>query len=301
MAKWLLLIITLMLLVSPACANGAMGMVYGTFAWNYWLVYVAITVLFEAVVFGRWANMELSKALSTSLGANALTGLLGTVFSGFFGYMFYNMGGRSYVEPNPLGHALFCLGVGATFSALIESIIWTKAAGGAALRTSLLVHLASIPLALLILLLPARPYEGLEGQARSQRGHVRNDVARAIDEEILPDGAEPFIAPTMWKELLQRIQPVLSRRYNYSPQILEVSGYQPHFFRFDTGESFRHPAQFNAALTGRDLRKLEKPEWLVRWTTNGWSEGIVVNDNGICKYVGNLSAWIQNRDERAKK
>ncbi|MGC4045286.1 MAG: hypothetical protein QM758_15955 [Armatimonas sp.] len=296
MLRWLVLTFALIFLAAPANANGGMALVYGTFRWNYWLIYVAVTVLFEALVLGWWAKSGFGRALGISVGANAVTGLLGAGFSGIFGYMVYGVGASNYVEPNPLVHATFCLVVGGIISALIESIFWTKEASRPAVRATLLVHLAGVPLALMILLIPARPYGGLEGQANFRRHFVKAAIAGALEESIQSSESKPFYAPKNWGELIKRVQPALSKRERtYSNEVLQVTGFRSHFGRFDTREEYREPCEFNPALAGKDLRKLERSEWLVRWTGNGWSDGFTVEENGITRYVPNLNTWMQNR------
>ena len=272
-----------------------MALVYGSFRWSYWLIYVAVTVLFEALVLGRWARIRFLPALAISVGANAATGLLGAGFSGIFGYMAYGVGAKSYVEPNPLCHVIYCLVVGGIASALIEAILWTKAAERSAIKASLLVHLAGIPLALAILLVPNRPYAGLEGQANFRRHYVRKEIAMALTGSIEAGYAKPFRAPKNWDELIQRIEPALSERRRYSSEVVLVAGFQPHFARFDTGEARREPCEFNPSLAGKDLRILLKPHWLVRWRPNRSPEGIVMDRNGSAKYIPNLNGWLEEQ------
>ncbi|MGC4045288.1 MAG: hypothetical protein QM758_15965 [Armatimonas sp.] len=106
--RWLVLTILLFTLVAPAYANGAMGMVYGTFSWLYCLIHVIVTVIYEAVVLGRWAKLRFFRALEISAWANVVTALLGAwLVSGIFGTTAYGLGARNSVNRTRWGTRFF--------------------------------------------------------------------------------------------------------------------------------------------------------------------------------------------------
>ena len=265
-----------------------MALAFGTFQWGPWLAYVVVTVLYEAAVLARWSRAGWWKSLGVSVGANFVTGIFGTAFvSGIFGYTIYSVGAKSRYEPNPLVHAVVSLLVGGVFSALIEALFWKQLANRPAWKASLLTHLVGIPLALAILLLPERPYTGLESQASFRRHYVRKDATRALNEALgqAEEHGKPFLAPRDWNALLADAK--------LDGTDLRAAGFSPHFGRFDTGEAGREPAEWNPALVGKDLLKLERPVWLVRWGASTYPEGIVWE--GGFKYVPNLRGWEENR------
>ena len=265
-----------------------MALVFGTFQWLPWLVYVLVTVLYEAAVLTRFSRAGWWRSLSVSVGANFATGIFGTAFSsGIFGYVIYSVGAKNRCEPNPLVHAVVSLTVGGVLSALIEAPLWKSLANRPAWKASLLTHLVGVPVALAILLFPDRPYEGLESQAHFRRQYARKDAVRGLNEALgqAEERGKPFLAPRDWIALLAVAK--------LDGADLRAAGFQPHFGRFDTGEAGREPAEWNPALVGKDLLKLERPVWLVRWGASRYPEGIVWE--GGFKYVPNLRGWEENR------
>ena len=114
-----------LLIPASASANGAMSLALATFAWTPWLVYVAVTVLFEAAAMGRWMGIPFVHALRYSLGANFVTAVIGGFFSGIISYMFLGMFG-STLNPNPFGQTLVVFTLFGIGSACIESWVYGR-------------------------------------------------------------------------------------------------------------------------------------------------------------------------------
>ncbi|MGC4045287.1 MAG: hypothetical protein QM758_15960 [Armatimonas sp.] len=161
----------------------------------------------------------------------------------------------------------------------------------------MLVHLVGIPLSLLILLLPSRPYTGLEVEVRHRRGLVRHAVVKALEKTVRNSKDKPVPLPKNWDELLELVGPAMPEPGKYSPEVLKVSGFEPCFSRLDTSEAFRATAEFNPALVGKDLRSIPKPNWLVRWQWFGYSRGVVIEEDGTMTTTGNPIDWLEFQKE----
>ena len=165
------------LMPTLAFGNGAMSLALSVFSWPYWLAYVLATVVFEALALGWWLKCPMKQAVWISIGANLVTGILGGFISGILGYGFLGVVG-STVNPDPLGQIVVMLTAFGVGSAVVEASVWrSKLSANEELRPyapvlarSLAVHLLGVPLALLILLMPERPYPGLEQQVGWHRG-----------------------------------------------------------------------------------------------------------------------------------
>jgi len=286
------------LLPSAARADGAMGLALATFAWGPWLAYVVVTVVFEAAAMGRWLRVHLAAALSCSLRANLLTALLGGFFSGI-ACVFIGFYGNE-MNPNPFGRTLWLFTLFGSVSALVEASVWRRAVpngagpvGGATprrrdvLARCWLVHLAGVPLGLAVLLLPARPYPGLEQQVYAtrifffQQRQLRDALQTYVDDHrALP-------AARSYGELLQRLRPGLGR-YADDPG-LWAAAYVPDYRRFDTRERRRHPIEWNPRAGGYRLPDDPTgPLWLVRSRYFGGSfEGLVLEPGGWVKWSHN--------------
>ena len=253
----------LLVFAGSASANGAMGLALSLFPYSVWLVYVAAMVLFEALWIGRATGVPFRRSLGVSLGANAITLVVGLFVSGIFGYMLYGALGTT-LNPNPFGEAVLLLTVGGAVSALVEAPFWNSYAGKTPWRSSLAAHALGVPIALAILLIPSRPYPGLEGQARWRRQQLclDSDVKRALQGELYETGRVPKVRS--FAELLEHLRPRL-KDYG-KDRDLWAAAYAPHFERFDTGERKRGPqVEWNAVLAGKKLDDIEAPVWLIRF------------------------------------
>lgn len=285
-------LLLLLLLPRFAYANGAMSLALSIFAWPLWLVYVAAMVFFEAGWIGRALGMPFRDALTKSLVANAVTLVLGAIFSGIFGYMLYGCFG-SNLNPNPLGQSVLLLILGGLFSAAIEAPFWKNWHGRSPWRASFAAHLLGVPLALVILLLPARPYPGLEGQASWRRHWVfPRSMERALSEEL--SERERFPESRTFPELLERLRPKLQGYENATD--LWAAAYRPRYHRFDTGERRREPIEWNATLAGKRSDAFPELVWVIRWrypissTGEFYSEGLI--------YDSRLQSFARSTDAK---
>lgn len=278
--KWIGLLATL---PTPAAANGAMSLALTIFEWRTWLVYVGATVLFEAWLFGKLFRVPWPKAFARSVGANLLTGLLGASCLGIFTY------GSPWnrLNPNPFVQtvALF-VGYG-LLSALVEAAIWRGATklpltNRQITLRSLTVHLLGVPLGLSILLLPARPYRGLEMQVAANReAYLRPLILRALNQRIAEHGRLPAVKS--YEEALEVLRPELG--WAAREPDLWAAAYLPRYQRFDTGEAKRGPRmEWNTHLaTVTDfLNHPPSPTWVCRIAyEDGFQNGLVWNGSGI--------------------
>jgi hypothetical protein len=276
-------LILVLLTALPASANGAMSLALATFAWGPWLTYVAATVLFEGALLGRWLRLPFPRALRTSLIANGVTCILGTVFccSGLLGYVLLGVFG-SPLDPNPLGHTLVSFFVFGAASAYTEAWFWRESlpADSPTLRSqvakrSLAVHLLGIPIGLGILLAPERPYVGLESTVAGMRRRDDRKLLRALQEYVMDHEALP--PDRTFEAVLERLAPRSpgDRRFRGPGWTI---AYEPEYHRFDTHEMRRNPIEWNAALAGAPLGKgPERTTWLCRSRTHDFVWGWLVS------------------------
>ncbi|MGV3723648.1 MAG: hypothetical protein ACO1SX_22350 [Actinomycetota bacterium] len=264
-----------------------MSLALATFSWGPWLGYVAVTVFYEAWAFGRVLEAPWKRALTRSVWANALTAGVGGCVAGVVAYPFLGIFG-STLNPNPLAQTLLLLVAFGLVSAWIEALVWQELAAPVGLdfrgflARSCVIHLVGAPLAMVILLSPARPYPGLEGQAYAERFFWlgRHEVRRALEQFIA--GRQRVPSVETYGELLEVLRPELGRFA--SDRDLWTAGYFPSYQRFDTGEARRgakvewnaRPAGFARVLSG----KLPGPVWLTRVRAEGRTEGLVMDAGG---------------------
>ncbi|MCW3054058.1 MAG: hypothetical protein JWN14_3228 [Chthonomonadales bacterium] len=290
------LLITLLgvLLPSVASANGAMSLALATFAWGPWLAYVVVTILFEAAALGKWLHVPFAQAVRCSLGANFVTALLGGLFSGLACALLGFYGGR--LNPNPFGQTLLLFTLFGSLSALIEAYFWRAAAdkslckeigpeGTATQRPQqitlrcLIVHLVGVPVGLAVLLIPSRPYPGLEGQVYATRLYYleQRGLKKALQDYMGEHQALPSVRS--YEELLQLLKPNLGQ-FARDPD-LWAAAYLPDYHRFDTTERKRDPIEWNSRASGYKLSDEAKTLWLVRSRYHGFCEGLVLNGMGL--------------------
>lgn len=256
-----------------AWANGAMGLGLEMFDFQTWLVYVAATVVLEAWMLGRWMEMSWPKSLLISATANLITGLCCTQMAAPFLHQAI-VGPR--VNPSPLGNAIGLFAIFGLVSAFLETIVWLavrpKHGDGAwpdnrVLLRTVTTHAVGIPLALAILLVPPRPYVGLEAFTSSARRQLLDDVLNhSFGDTVKRRGRIPTIGSV--EELLRRYPPS-ERRKGHAGNAW-AAGYAPDFARFDLGEACRAPLEWNPTASGRRLAPDAVPEedghplWLIR-------------------------------------
>jgi hypothetical protein len=176
-------------LFSPALAlaNGAMGYALEVFDFRVWTVYVVATIALEAGIIGRFLGHSWPKSLGLSLLFNALTALC--CASGGWAPFLHAM----VVDGNPVLWTFELLVTFGIISALAEAIMWQltamQAPGWPMFKKVLYSHAVGVPLALLILLIPSRPYPGYEAVATSWRYlHLRQALGHVYDDRTDKDG-----------------------------------------------------------------------------------------------------------------
>jgi hypothetical protein len=232
-------------------ANGAMGLGLEMFQFNYWLVYVVATVVFEAWWIGRKIGLSWSVSLALSVLANAITALVcpflltPALHGAFIG---------TTIAPNPFGNALaLFLGFG-LISALIETVIWKPTSkvsdSGGLLWRSLTAHLIGVFMALAILLIPAQPYRGLEyTAARWRLDQLKSWARMAVSAERIPS----------FQSVPEAIQKLPNRSFReYSTAL----AYYPTFSRFSFSDDWSRPYIWNTSLNGKPLHETDKDEWV---------------------------------------
>lgn len=289
----LLLTIGMLLTPAVASANSGMSLALGTFGWSMWLPYVAVTVLFEAILLGRWLNLPFSLSIRLSIGANLLTAIIGVPFTGIASYGCLGMLG-SELNPNPFLHTLVLFTLFGIASACIEALIWDgpanpripdKTAQGhpkgnqstTVLPRVVMVHLLGVPVGMAILLIPARPYPGLEGQVAAQRHRVDLSIRIALRDYLKRYHKVPPVQS--YGELVA----FFKSEYNdiaHDPG-LWAAAYRVHYERFDMGEQRRMPIEWNRSIVGRTFAEdFEGQVWVTCSQEFGHITGLAIADGG---------------------
>jgi hypothetical protein len=246
-----------------------MGLAFGIFPFGPWLVFVVATVLFEAWAFGRVLRVPFSKALAVSCAANFLTAVFGLYLAEVFFHGFVIIGTR--LNPNPFGQTVVLFLGFAIVSAAIEFPFWdtvVKGVNRSVLWPSIAIHLLTVPLGLIILLIPPRPYTGLEMQVRGTRRSTQQDIANQLNDYVKKNKKLPPVHN--YPELLQFLSPKLRR---FGGPDLWAAELPVAYSRFSTGDQPRRSRmEWNASA------KLD-PEaddrvWLARMRSDGSAEGI---------------------------
>jgi hypothetical protein len=267
------------------------------FDFDYWLIYVAVTIVFEAVALGRWLGIRPIRALCLSLLANFITAGVGALFfAGFINAILDGVFG-SWLNPNPFCQALLAFTVFGIGSAITESLIWHGTLGSTVspptwmqtLGKTITVHLAVIPVGLAVLLVPARPYRELEGSVGFRRWTVRRSLPGAIKDYAYAYGELPRARD--FEDLVRQLQSgnpgsFAGMRFGRS---LWAIGYEPCYSRFATGEERRGPkCEWNPAANGLRIdEKRPASLWLTRMHVPGTRlpfrryDGVVVDDGAV--------------------
>lgn len=255
-------------LVASASANGAMGLGLEMFELNYWFAYVGVTVVLEAWLIGRWLGQSWPISLGLSVLANLFTGVICGGW-GFCAPALHTIFVGDPVNPNLFLNAVALLLIFAVPSAIFESFIWNRARKeaheGKVILRSVFVHLATVPVGLAILLIPAEPYRGIVGD----RYILRHDIEKAIigyvaDKEHAPTQSDP-------KKLIEELQPYL-REGSREKAIYGL--YRQDRGRFNMGERWKYPVEVNKAVLGKRVKlegedAPEQYEWLLRLPGSG--------------------------------
>ena len=198
-------VICLLGLAPLALANGAMGLALEVFDFRIWAVYVVATVVLEAWIVGRSMHHSWIKSVGLSTLFNFLTAFC--CAAGFFAPALH----PDRIELNPFLWTIEVLSFYGLVSALIEFRLW-KASSRETMtwfifKKTFLAHALGIPLALTILLIPSRPYPGLEADSNVWRFfgliHHRNEI---YNDRITDDGKVRQFASA--KEFEQKLDEV---------------------------------------------------------------------------------------------
>jgi len=259
---------------------------------TYWFVYVAATVVMEAWFIGRWIGLPPIKSELASILGNLITGLC-CGSGGLIAVGLHSTFVGSQLNPNPFMNAVVLLTGFAIPSALVEALVWKLFARGASAASdgrivggTLLAHLLGIPLALLILLLPSRPYVGLE--RITARSRLRFTLVHAmkiyLGEGIEKDNRVPDLDPARLEARL---------RSDSDLQDGWAALYQPDFERFDMGEMRRKPLEWNRALVGKEFGGDKTNwQWLARSDRGPNAFGLLVDLSGGSVKVARLPSEL---------
>lgn len=247
------LIPAIVLVPSLASANSAMGLGLERWDLRFWYAYVAVIVLAEAWLLGRWLGFNWKQSLFRSIVANLFTGVICGGIGLLAPFLHTPMAG-SRINPNPLADMLLTIAAFSLPSAIFESAFWTKE-GKVRLFKLCAVHFATIPLALVILLMPDRPYPGLEGFTRARRSVNVWQIEKELQEFIQNNDALPKSAsiPELHKEIGSKVE--------------LACFYLPTFERFETTEKYTRPFLINASLLGKSIPATDKDEewvWFIK-------------------------------------
>lgn len=264
-----LIVVAILALAASAHANGAMGLGLEMFELTYWYAYVGVTVALEAWLIGRWLGQSWPISLSLSVLANLFTGVMCGGW-GFCAPALHTTFVGDSVNPNLFLNAVALLLIFAVPSAIFESFIWNRARKeaheGKVMLRSVFVHLATVPVGLAILLIPAEPYRGIAGD----RYLLRHDIEKAIieyvaDKEHAPTQSEP-------KKLIEELQPYL----RWESRDKAIYGlYRQDRGRFSIGERWKYPVEVNKAVLGKKVKfegeenAPEQYEWFLRIPSYG--------------------------------
>lgn len=255
---------------SAALANAAMGLGIEIFDLNYWGAYVIATVVLEAWMIGRWLKKSWAASMGISCIANFVTAF--TCWSICPVFFHWTLVGSS-VDPNPFVNSILLLLICGAISALCEMFVWHISTGrknieGRLIGRTFLAHLAGIPLALMILLIPEHPYRGTERLTAMYR---RWRLPYALKTRLLSLIDNPIprakSLPELWTQLPSSGRPDE-----------DILIYYPSFKRFATCDSRDIPiGEWNTSLGGKPPTYLYEhaPIWLVRrqrrdGSVDGW-------------------------------
>ncbi len=248
---------------------------------RYWFSYVLAMIVLESWLIGRWAKLSWPVCIGVSVLANAVTGF-GCGAAGLVApILHYPIVGSTF-NPNPFVNSVALLLLFSIPSAWIESIVWrwtTKPKEiGKFVKRVFLVHLAMVPVGLAILLIPERPYVGMEAFTSSWRRmefrSLRDEIGTYIGEQ------ERLPVSTNVRGVATELAPYL----NSTSSDFAYSLYEPDFGRFSIGERWRKPFEVNESIAGRAITvaEPEKPTnlvWYIRRPYRGAEQnfGLVVD------------------------
>lgn len=253
----------LLMLAAFASANWAMAPALTIFDPWAGTVYILAILVSEAWIIGRKLDQPWSRIIITCVAANLVTALFGFVL-GLPTIGFVAVGGLA--NPNPLLTAILLLSIFGLLSGAFESLFWLtirkETPKSKVFWNTMLAHAVGIPLGLFILLLPPRPYVGLEDVVFRIRRIRMNRAFQELNDDLR--AGEPFPNVSSAPELMKYLA-MHSRRYPKENVDLLATAYAPTFSRFSTGPENGKPLEFNKAVAGKKLSSsLKDPIWIVR-------------------------------------
>lgn len=245
-------------------ANGAMGLALEMFPFGTWFVYVGATVFLEAWYIGRGLKQTWPVSLLCSLLFNGLTALC--VVSECYAPFLH----EGDLNPHPLLHIIILLVVFNVISGWIEAVLWSRAAMGEnknyVVYRSVAGHLLGVPVALVILLFPSRPYKTLEMRTfYARRNYLREHLSRGIENYVAERKKlkKPIEKITSIEQLVPYMD-LSTDTYRGRPT---ADGwaclYNPQFSRFSLGENKQHPFlfEFHTEKWGKILTEEDEGGW----------------------------------------
>ena len=275
--RLLVIVTSTVLIPSSASANAAMGLAFNIFPFDIWLVFVFATVLFEAWAFARAFKQPFSSCLTRAIAANVLTAIVGVEITEVFFHGLVLFG--SPLNPNPFLQTLVLFTAFGVVSAFLEAAAWDKLAynaGKSAQMTSLGVHLAAIPIGLVILLIPAHPYTGLQNQVNYARIDFERQVSYGLTKFTRKNHTLP--KARSYDEMLMIIKPFMGRFAD--DKDYWAADYPAEFGRFSMGKS-RKPILTEWNSSAKRDGETDKTQWLTRGRINGVPHGIVIQGDYI--------------------
>lgn len=244
-------IVAVFCIAASAQANGAMGLGLEMWDLRYWFAYVVAIIALEAWLIGRWLKISWFKCILISVLANSITGSLCSVWNPLASLLHWNIVG-SQTNPSPFPNAIALLTLFAIPSGWVESVIWRWAAKTndvwPFVKHVLMVHLITVPVGLVILLIPEHPYRGLEATTDYSRRRDVMRVEQALQDYVMVNESLP--KSNAVKGIASELAEFAMNRDEHE---LALTFYVPELTRFNTGERWEHPFEVNPDLVGKHL------------------------------------------------
>ena len=253
-------------MAASAYANSSMGLALEMFDYAYWGPYVLAMIVLEAWIIGRKLGDRWYKAFGISLVANAFTAgcCCPMCCSSFHGSLV-----GSGENPNPFLNGVALFTIFGVVSATLEAVFWAIRREGVTAwfiwRQSFLAHVIGVPVALLILLIPNRPYKGLEATTNGSRSRELQVALKRYGMDASDKGLARISGVP---ELIQRFE--AGKGTSPDPDAW-TAAYRANMHRFDFGEAKREPYEWNSRLAGLRLinsssgNQEDAPVWLLRY------------------------------------
>lgn len=229
---------------------------------RYWFAYVLVMIVAEAWLIGRPLGFSLPKSLLVSLAANFLTGVM-CGGMGLLAVLLHGVFVGTRTNPNPLLNSVALLLIFAIPSALFENVVWGFAQRGTkgeiglpALWRSIWVHLLLVPIGLGILLIPDRPYRGLEGTTSMNLRFAFRKARTAIEGFISEKGRVPSAST------IHGLREELAKSGHLPDGVDFVAALTtPNFSRFSTGGDSGVPFEINLSIRGKKVGRDQPEKW----------------------------------------